>query len=619
MILSQNKIMSNKNQLIMCFNLLNIISYFHKYPKFLFLKTQNRVDYNDDLSNFNLSLYPPLDLKEKRIEPLKNYVINISDFELNSKNNFNSGGSFSLTRPIIDLNLNNTIFFNSSSQANGGGIYIDIPVNLNLKNCTFDNINATSNGGSIYTTNSDTIKMENISITNSKSGGHGGSAYINSNQNLNFSNIQIINSTSNNYGGSFYGISANNISISNSTILESESYSNGGSFYFQTSNNCSLMDLTIKNSSSNSNGGTLYLESPKLFITNIIIENSYSLYDGGSLLLYSSLNDIYEIFNSFFGFCRSSRNGGAIYYSVSKTYSSILLNECSFFSCQATSSGGSIYIKNSYSQNQMKLTMIKICCLSSFTNSLGDGAVIFDFSSSTNPGCKVNIHYLSVAFSGTNSTGSSLLYFQFGEQYFHGLNCSYNSLKQRSIGFFSPYYSSTYQYNNFIQCNSTSNEVLNMFSQISNQMDLEYSNIIQNNGSSCVYFYVTTAYKFSIKFSIFYENKASNYLIQCQSHAGIITGSYIFHIGSWQNGMSEENCIFASKITSTHILSHYSTYLCPTPNELGNLNIGCSQNCQTIPPIPTLCNYESNNEQYHIFSLSTMIHLIYLTMINILF
>ena len=626
----------------------SLIFFKNNFKKHLHLKSEtfNGNDFN--ISNINLT-FNNFNSSNIIVEPFKSINITFSDSWMNNNQNLASGGSLRITNPIVYLTINNTYFNNSKIIGNGGGIYIDNHNHIILINSSFENNSATLNGGSIYSTNSQSINIKNTSIKNSKALGSGGSLYSSSNGNIIINDLFSENSSSNSNGGTIFSSSSNgktiinniitkntsansnggslcvnsyygDILINNLTTENSKSTSYGGSLYLQSYYNIYLSSIIVKNSSSSSRGGTLFSTNTNLLsISSSIFENSNSTNFGGSAYIssynskifssifkksYSSLNggclyyvyssSINEIIFCHFEECITNQNGGAIFISISSTFT-ISINESTFYKCRSIQSGGSFFINSS----SLNIFLSKICISNSTIDTSGTtylgNALYLGTNSNSN---QQKIDLVSCSNCGKIGFGFGTIYQLYGQQNILSLNLSSNLAQKSSIGYFNPYSSSTYLYCNFFKCNSSTSDCLYLKS-VGNFIDLDYTNIISNNGISyCIYFYYTLDItKFFIKYSIFHDNPASTYLLfSFNNYLQNLRNCYIKHQGNWGYGFTNENNIFSSYYTPTYLLTHYSTFLCNTPNELGILNLPQIP-CQTLLPPPTSCLFETNNEQ----------------------
>ena len=413
-------------------------------------------------------------------------------------------------------------------------------------------------------------------------------------------------------GASIYFVDTNaDVTINNCTLQDQNATSHGGALYLNVKYS-GLHDIKSLYSKSSQTGGFGYIAAPRSQINFSSFERSISSNGGGALYFTNGqTNNIQEIIGCYFGFCKSDTQGGAIMIVLS-SISYVFMSENTFFNCESKSHGGAIYITSNALITDIKKQCISYCCIN--VSGAFQGHTIYIVGNSNQYQIKLNM--ITCSYCGVPTYSNSLLYILYGEQFVQGLNLSNNKADSKSIGHFFPHFASIYQHNNFIN-NGNNNKEYNLYFQTNGgkSIDLTFSNVIGNSGSPHTIMYnYGVANMFSIRYCILLSNIASTSLLgSLSTHTQLILGSYIVHSGTWNQYFSNENNIIHTSIsTSTYILSHYSTYLCLTPSELGILEYNPSQNCQTIPPIPTSCDFATNNEQINIFTISNMLSLIFL-------
>ena len=226
-----------------------------------------------------------------------------------------------------------------------------------------------------------------------------------------------------------------------------------------------------------------------------------------------------------------------------------------------------IYVSN------LKSDISKVCYTNCYINSSSTTLYRTCFYIELSSINLLKLNFISCFNYGETIYSSGTCYLYPGEHYCNGLNLSKNYTHSISISNFYPTFSSIYQYNNFLNCSSSSNHDL-YFNYGGYQIDLDYSNFIGNNGKSYIVYYLSgLEYKLFIKYSIFISNLAITYLMFSSSHIQTARLCYIIHFGNWCSNFNNENCLIVSSYTKTFLLTHYSTYLYNTPNELGDLNV----------------------------------------------
>jgi len=467
----------------------------------------------------------------------------------------------------------------------------------------------------------DDMKLE------SKVGSGGGSLrYVNPQVVLKVNNLSIENSLSTGNGGSFFMQSPFTLKVSNCSFLNSSAASHGGSVYAQTTNSV-IITQSLCNKTRGQHGGSAYIYSGKCNITKSWFTNSEATQSGGSLFICgTSSNLFYQINDCFFGECKCADSGGAIYVS-SPTNSLTEIIDCTFYSCYSSGgNGGAIYI--STQGGSIYCNIKRICfsmCLIENTSPSLSGTSLYIISSSQDLLLSMEMITCSKSGKSGRSVGSISLYY--GQQSAIGINLSF-CLSKESSGFeFYPSTTASYQFLNVIQCSSNSNRICYLYPQSTGSVDLSNSNVLNNTGSSSVIRVYGYLNKFIIKNSVFYGNSGILFIIEYQTQ--IVRNSYIVHSGTLHSGFVFESCITTSStsfLTQTHILTHYSTYLCPTPQELGILEIPCQTipegiypvDCPTNPPAPTTCVIHTADAVYNIISMSSMFQLIISSLLNIL-
>ena len=539
-----------------------------------------------DKSNVNESLVIPFISGEKRLEIPNKFEISIKDLVIQSKLNGNSGGAIRFIQPFIETIINNTIFFNNSVDGNGGVIFYDTTYPLNINNCSFFNSNATLSGGTVSANTQKSISINNCISENSNSG-----------------------ST----GGTFNLISIENITIKNLESKNSTSTSNGGTLLIQSTGQVNIEDSVIIDSKSNINGGIGFIISPMVNISKNWFKNSQSISYGGCFHFSGSSIASYNIFDCYFENCFSTNNyGGTIYITLSNSNLCFtIIKECTFLKCISSTSGSVLFV----SISRLQLTFEKVCCSlcnqsNGYSGNLGG---VIHAESNNNDLLKLNL--VSIYQSGFKSSCYGVINLQRSQHYCNSLNLTYVTSYSSVCGAFSPQYVSTYQYFNLINGSSFKNNFINFSPTTSIKVDFDYSNILLNDSPSngIYYTYSSNINLFSIRYGILINNNISNYLLYSNNnYLQTARNCYIVHIGNIYYGFQQDFCISTLINTPTYIITHYSTYLCLTPNELGQNEIIISQNCQTLPPIPTSCFFETNNELFLISSMNSIFPLFFI-------
>ena len=535
----------------------------------IFSKADTEASWESDVSAINLSLFHPFSTEEKRLEVLKKINLTISDLEFESKSG-PIGGSLRYTSPQVFLNINSLSFKNSRSQSSGGSVNLDTSYDIILNNCSYNNSSAVSTGGSVHASSTNSIIIQYSRFFNSSAGNNGGSIY----------------------------------SMSNNAVILTDS---------------------IFNTTKGQNGGSAYVNTAKCNISKTWFENSEATNGGGSLFIQGlSSNQFYEVLDCFFGECKSSQNGGAVHI-YSSSYSITKIYDCTFYSCSTNGGhGGALYIATQ--SNSIGCDLQKICfsqCMINSTSSAYYGTALY-VSSSTQD-YLLSFDQLTFSNCGVLSVSQRTVFLYNGQQLAQCLNFSKCDSQEMSGFYLYPYFSSTYMFFNIVNCSSTTSCVVYIYYQ-SGQIDVSKMNTIYNSCNSAVIRERGSTNMIIIKFSVFYGNIGTLFIIDSQYQ--MLRNCYIVHSGTLHSGFNFDLCVTTlstSVLTPTHIITHYSTYMCQTPYELGVLEVPCqtmpegiySVECPTNPPIPTTCDIHTADAAFNIVSISSIIRLMISSLINI--
>jgi len=441
-------------------------------------------------------------------------------------------------------------------------------MDLNFNNYELKNMNNTSNGGGITLTSANWVipylNFDNYSFKNML-GSYGGGAYIQGARGMFINNSRFNNCTATNHGGSLFISSINeNLFLTNTSFINGKAGGIGGSFYLSN----------------------IYGE---LFIINCQFMNMISINGGGSIYLDSgaiSKNMFQEIICIN---CSSSSNGGFAYMGLSHVYSNI--------------------------------SILKVCMMECFTSSNGKG---FFCSLPTNSvsNSSIIISYLSCIKSSPTKAGIGVIYSNNGNQLYENNNFTNNMGYYNNIYRLSPKNGLVITYNNFFN-NTVSAYTAVYVDTINVATYLKYS-IFSRNDSPSSYGVVHVVASsgsniLNIQYSIFFSNL--NYLFSASSYGKLyVLSSHIIHnthlyslqfTEGAQCSIQTNDVIVAVEPTSTYQLSHFSTYLCQTLENILGLEI---TPCQTQPVPPTDCIFETNSGSSGSISLTQLFHIIYVTL-----
>ena len=249
------------------------------------------------------------------------------------------------------------------------------------------------------------------------------------------------------------------------------------------------------------------------------------------------------------------------------------------------------------------------------------GTSIYQYSVSSNDR-KFEILLTSFVSCGKVGFSTGTIYSYQGQHIFKSKNISKCISYQSSNGFYHPRYSSTYIYNNYVECNSSHNFVMRFQSFGSHTHDFTTCNFIGNScvgGSSSYHFSPGATTKLVIKTCIFMRNPCpgTTYLLESAVSSQLLRNCYIIHQNSnYDYWFTIESCHRSTGgSTETFQLTHYSTFLCATPPELAPLD--CGKNCPTPAPIPTTCYWETLSEQSAFVSILKVMNLLIIQFILI--
>jgi len=318
---------------------------------------------------------------------------------------------------------------------------------------------------------SSNLSIVGCNFQNSLSSSNGGTAYISSSINSSISNCDFMDSRGS-YGGTLW-ITSPSIDMKNNTFVNSSSSLAGGSHYLSCRNS-KYNQIWFKNTSSGTTGGATHIES----LTN-----------GG----------LFHFSDCFFGECRSSTNGGAIYINfrlndITEVY------RCTFYSCISGQEGGAVCFVNS-NRGSFVCDLKRICiseCLTSSTTTSHRGSAFLINSYTQNH--LISLSMVTASSCGTLSKGTGTFYINYGQQKGDGLNISYCSSSLGSGSYFSPYFAANYEFNNFVNCTSSSSYCIycQLFQSSGYAFDLSNSNFLNNEASYYVFqIYCSVNFRYS--------------------------------------------------------------------------------------------------------------------------
>jgi len=450
------------------------------------------------------------------------------------------------------------------------------------------------------------ITISDIGFSSMSSNTSGGMLrYFDPSVHLMINNNVFYNGYSKEQGGSLFFQTKSKISILNCSFQSNNATLDGGAAFFDVDGGFEIKNSTFFNSSS-SRGGTLFIMTDEANISESWFENSNSSSDGGSIYFSKDNGLMYSIYNCFFGTTSSLNDGGAIFISQIGHYSSMIV-ECTFYSCSSSSNGGAVYITSG--SGGITVNIFRVCFCKCVTYSInGAGVAIYLVSEAVTH--LISVKETSIGQCGLIGKGIGTIHTYRGQQYFAANNISNCESKSGVAGNHLTYYSSSFSFINIIRCNSTENVYFKTEAQQS--VDFLYCNILNNNATGYIMGIWAYQDQFSLKYGIFIENIKN--LIRLYYQNQKMKNCYIVQENP-NLGMSQDLCYITAStaiLTPTYQITHYSTFFCKTPNDLGSLEIPCQtlgiQDCQSIPPIPSTCYLPSNNGELNLISTSRVIH-----------
>jgi len=153
------------------------------------------------------------------------------------------------------------------------------------------------------------IQLNDLKMKSINGSGGGSIRYVNPQVILDVNNLSIENGFSTGSGGAFLFESSYALQIDNCSFLNVSASSNGGSVYAHTLNSVfitgSLFNITKGN-----NGGSAYIKTCKVNLTKSWFEKSEALQYGGAILIEGLSSElVYQVYDCYFGQCKSNSNG----------------------------------------------------------------------------------------------------------------------------------------------------------------------------------------------------------------------------------------------------------------------------------------------------------------------
>jgi len=405
--------------------------------------------------------------------------------------------------------------------------------------------------------------------------------------NLFLNDLVIENTNSSSNGGCFsfcdQGWRSPRVQILNSSFSESNSIQNGGCIYINGGSLLQIESTSFYKSNAN-NGGSLYFENAKFVrIEQTVFQESFSSSNGGAIScnLYGNLT----IHECMFQNCHSNTYGGALYIHrpiFSDCYvERSLFNDCSSFS------GGAIYASMN---NNGRCDFNMICGYNCYVkNVLGMGC--FAFVLGINSDDKVNVLYCSVVSCG-NGFGKGTMFFNNSLQEISNINLSLNNVYQN--GAIQVDYSEGFsvKFTNFYRNFVANTNLVSINGLIATSGTFIYLNVVNNTVplNGVIFFHSSNKCYLYIQYSYLLGNIGILFMSNLNHYFIGIKNCYIQHNYSMTSKLfvSWEMVYTRLSLTETHIISHYSTFKCYTPEQFGEIP------CQTLN---TPCEFETLTQE----------------------
>jgi len=440
-----------------------------------------------------------------------------------------------------------------------------------------------------------TINIDDLEFV-SQTGSEGPSfRYVNPQVVLKITNLSFKNSFSTNTGGSFHMESSNTLYLANCSFWNSSAFFDGGSVYSQTSN-AIIIEKSCFNTTKGQNGGSAYMKSGKCNVSNSWFEKSEATQSGGSLYILGMINDlVYRVSDCYFGECQCNQSGGAIFvYSSPNAMTEII--DCSFFNCSSRNGHGGAVFVTLQNNNGIFCNLKRICFSNCLINNISPtycGTSLYvNSAQQTN---LLSFDMITCSKSGQAGCSQGSICIIYGQHYFKFLNVSQCCSKDTSGMLLYSFATSAYMYLNIINCSSMN---IIYFYIFTSSADILYANTLWNSGTNCILKFYGQQNKIAVRYTIFYGNFGTLFIKEV--YPPNLINCYVVHDGTLPSGVNYENCVTTvstSVLTPTHVISHYSTFLCQTPFELGLLGAPCQTipngfsiiPCPTNPPSQTSC------------------------------
>ena len=298
--------------------------------------------------------------------------------------------------------------------------------------------------------------------------------------------------------------------------------------------------------------------------------------------------------------------GGAITISTTKSIE-LLIESCLFYNCSRHTNGGAIYFQ---STEFGSIVLNKVCASHCFTNPSSEGQFIFIYQSSTQK-ATFQLTTITACSHDIQLTPYSSVFIQNCPIDIKNLNSSKNNCHFYSCFYFHTSRVISLNFSTFTYNNCIYYHLFFYSSGGVNSRTIIKCNIIGNEARTPGYGIIYSGHdRIIFQFCIFELNNdiLFNGLITIQNSS--IKHSSGLYIGSAVTFLYASNSIIS---TQTYVLDHFSTFACVPLYDNQEITA-----CQTIPPQPTECQLNSNNQNnlrlisvLEFFSFSSLIMILY--------
>ncbi len=252
----------------------------------------------------------------------------------------------SLDRGIRFVNSESrTAVFSGFKIVNGselGGAINVTSSSPTIENCIFENNTSGANGGAVYCTGTGSPLITDCSFINNTSLFQGGGIFAGSGSVIKVYGCNF-NSNSAVYGGAIYIYDCSSCEIVDSLLIYNESSSHGGALGLEDAMLIKVIECEIRSNIAGHNGGGVFADSSEPKLYHCLIDSNESSSHGGGFYIYNSSTP--GICNCLIINNTALYNGGGVHCHTS-TFS---MNVCTVTGNDAGWSGNGLYITDSAS------------------------------------------------------------------------------------------------------------------------------------------------------------------------------------------------------------------------------------------------------------------------------